>query len=150
MWGTIPIGLKMLVQWMSVYTISWYRFLFSAMVLFPIVLRRYGFRTVLDIKKLPVLFAVYMLTQKQQLILFAPKTILLVIYFAGIGVLFPLAKPGILFEFEGYQLGVLGGVSPMTGVSFWSFSGSTKHIEASRSSAGSPKRITYSAFENYR
>ena len=83
---------------------------------------------------MPILFAVYMLTQKQQLILFAPKTILLVIYFAGIGVLFPLAKPGILFEFEGYQLGVLGGVSPMTVVSYWSFSGSMKHIEASRSS----------------
>lgn len=230
MWGVIPIGLKMLVQWMSVYTISWCRFFISALVVFPIVIRRYGFRNILNIRKLPVLmlicaavlignnllyqaslryitpgtaqvllqftplvvlvgglviykevfiraqwlgigiliagmilffnprykellfdignytlgvvlsvisavlFGAYLLIQKQLLVLLAPETILLVVYIVGIIVLFPLAKPGILFELESYQLVVLAVVSIMTFVSYWSFAESMKHIEASRSS----------------
>lgn len=229
LWGTIPVGLKMLVQWMSVYNISWFRFLLAASAFAPIVAVKHGWRSVAGLRRMPVLFlicigslvannllyqlgllyispgtaqiviqlnplfmliggmiiyrevfnrfqwlgiavlivglilffntrygdlihdfgnytigvllvvlaavlfTVYMLSQKQLLMVMPPETILLLIYAGGVGLLLPTARPADAFRLEGYQAAILGCVALMTVVSYWSFGEALQHIEASRS-----------------
>ena len=42
LWGTLPVVLKMLLQSLDPYTITWYRFLLAGGILVPIVAWRYG------------------------------------------------------------------------------------------------------------
>ena len=37
-WATIPIILKLLVQWVDVYTLTWFRFQVAGLLLLPLVL----------------------------------------------------------------------------------------------------------------
>jgi drug/metabolite transporter (DMT)-like permease len=79
-----------------------------------------------------ILWAAYMLAQKQLLASMAPETILLVIYAAGSVVLLPWARPAAVFALENHRLTLLLAVTVMTMASYLSFGAAMNHLEASR------------------
>jgi len=50
LWGVLPIALKMVLESMDVVTITWYRYLVAAILLFPFVLHRNGIRAMKQVK----------------------------------------------------------------------------------------------------
>lgn len=57
-WGTLPVVLKVLVQWVEVYTLAWARFLVAGLLLGPLLLARYGWRSVLQVRHMPWLMLI--------------------------------------------------------------------------------------------
>ncbi len=57
-WGALPVVLKILVQWVDVYTLAWTRFLLAGALLIPILVRRYGWRVLGDVRRTPLLMLV--------------------------------------------------------------------------------------------
>jgi drug/metabolite transporter (DMT)-like permease len=57
-WGTLPVILKVLVQWVEVYTLAWARLLVAGMLLAPLLLMRYGWRSVLQVCHMPWLMLI--------------------------------------------------------------------------------------------
>ncbi len=45
-WGTLPVILKILVQWVDVYTLTWFRFLTAGLLLLPVAMRAGGLRAI--------------------------------------------------------------------------------------------------------
>ena len=229
-WATIPIILKLLVQWVDVYTLTWFRFQVAGLLLLPLVLRRQGacagiFRlrgvpllllilaivglcgnyqaymsglrfvspatgqVVMQISPLLVmlgglfvfgevfrrlqwlgfftliggqmlffyprysdlldlsgnyalgifliflsalLWALYMLMQKQLLVFLAPEAVLGAIYFSGAVFLLPFAAPAAVFALNGIQLLLLLLSSVLTMISYLSFGRALECVEASR------------------
>ena len=43
-WGTLPVLLKILVRWLDVYTITWFRFFVAGLLLLPLAARSGGIR----------------------------------------------------------------------------------------------------------
>ncbi len=82
-----------------------------------------------------VLWAVYMLAQKQLLASLAPETILLVTYIAGACLLLPAARPARVLLLEPAQLALLATVALGTLTSYLSFGAAMNHLEASRMGA---------------
>lgn len=54
-WGTIPVILKILTARVDAYTLSWFRFLLSAILLLPILLHQQTLRPIFRIRGIPVL-----------------------------------------------------------------------------------------------
>lgn len=52
-WGTLPVILKVLVQWVDVYTLAWTRFLVAGLLLGPFLWVRHGWRSVLRVRHMP-------------------------------------------------------------------------------------------------
>ncbi len=53
-WATLPIILKILVQWVDVYTLTWFRFLVAGLLLVPLVLRGQEAAALLRIRGMPL------------------------------------------------------------------------------------------------
>lgn len=45
-WGTLPVILKILVRWLDIYTLTWFRFFTAALIMLPIALRAGGVRSI--------------------------------------------------------------------------------------------------------
>ena len=229
-WATIPIILKILVQWVDVYTLTWFRFLVAGLLLVPLVLRAQGgFARILRLRGAPLLllllaavglcgnyqtymsglrflspatgqvimqispllvmlggllvfgevfsrlqwlgfvtliagqvlffyprysdlldlsgayalgvflvflsallWALYMLMQKQLLVFIAPEAALCAIYFFGAAVVLPIAQPAKVVELNGMLLLLLVLSSVLTMVSYLSFGKALERVEASR------------------
>ena len=52
-WGTLPVILKVLVQWVDVYTLAWARFLVASLLLGPFLFLRQGWRSILRVRQMP-------------------------------------------------------------------------------------------------
>ena len=227
-WGALPVVLKILVQWVDVYTLAWTRFLLAGALLTPILVRRYGWRVLGDVRRAPllmlvcigglcgnyvtyltslrfvspgaaqvvmqmtpmlvllgglvifretftrtqwlglgllvfgiglflhhrydglltgldaytggvlllvlsaVLWAAYILSQKQLQAYLPPEAVLLFVYAAGVVLMFPLGQPSCLADLNRTQLGLLGLASVMTVTSYVCFGTAMNHLEASR------------------
>ena len=57
-WGALPVVLKVLVQWVDVYTLAWTRFLLAGALLTPILVRQYGWRVLGGVRRAPLLMLV--------------------------------------------------------------------------------------------
>jgi len=61
LWGTLPVVTKLLVNWIDVYTLAWFRFLAASALLIPIVAHRRGLRSLLSVRKAPGLIVICIL-----------------------------------------------------------------------------------------
>ena len=53
-WGTLPVVLKVLVKWLDVYTLTWFRFLTAGILIAPLVMRRQGLAAVFRVRGIPL------------------------------------------------------------------------------------------------
>ncbi len=53
-WGTLPVVLKMLVQWVDVYTLTWFRLLMAGILTAPILMRRQGLSAIFRVRGFPL------------------------------------------------------------------------------------------------
>ena len=58
LYATIPIGLKLLVQWIEIPTLTWIRFVIAGALVAPVVIRKHGWRELLAARRTPVLVLV--------------------------------------------------------------------------------------------
>lgn len=225
-WGTLPVILKVLVQWVDVYTLAWARFLVAGILLGPFLCMRHGWRSVLRVRHMPwvmlicvvglcgnyvtymaslhfvspsaaqvviqiapmfvlvgglfifgerftrlqwwglgtllvgmalffnlrygellqsvygggillvvlaaVLWASYILAQKQMQVSVPPEVVLFVIYVASVVMLSPLAVPELLVDLSSVQVSLVILSAALTVVSYVSFGTAMNHLEASR------------------
>ena len=61
LWGTLPVVTKLLVNWIDVFTLAWFRFLAASALLIPIVAHRRGLRSLLSVRKAPGLIVICIL-----------------------------------------------------------------------------------------
>ena len=81
-WGALPVILKILVKPLDVYTIGWIRFLVSALLIAPLVMRRQGLLSLLRLRGWPLAFG-------------------------GLGVFFSHRYDKLIAEFETFGTGIL-------------------------------------------
>ena len=79
-----------------------------------------------------LLWAVYLLTQKQLLTALRPECVLFAIYATGAVLLLPVAQFGDFASLDGLHWTLLGGSCLITVLSFFSYAHSVAHAEASR------------------
>ncbi|HIC68203.1 MAG TPA: EamA family transporter [Candidatus Latescibacteria bacterium] len=79
-----------------------------------------------------VLWAVYLLSQKQLLNILRPELVLLAVYLTGAIAVFPLAHLPAYAQLNRLHLLLLAATSLMTFLSYMSYANSIVHIEASR------------------
>ena len=58
LWGTLPVVLKLLLQSLDPFTVTWYRFLLAGAMLFPVVHFRYGLASPFRIRGAALVLAV--------------------------------------------------------------------------------------------
>jgi len=57
-WGALPVALKVLVQWVDVYTLAWARYATGVAMLTPLLIRREGWGALSAVRKGPLLTGV--------------------------------------------------------------------------------------------